>query len=44
MAPHALIGKVAAVRITGAGSNSLFGVLARDVQTGGTEAVAIASN
>ena len=35
MAPHALIGKVAAVRITEAGSNSLFGVLARDVQTGG---------
>jgi len=28
MAPHALIGKVAAVRITEAGSNSLFGVLA----------------
>ena len=44
MAPHALIGKVAAVSITEAGSNSLFGVLARDMQTGGTEAVAIASN
>ncbi len=35
MAPKALIGEVAAVRITKASSNSLFGVLARDAQAMG---------
>jgi tRNA-2-methylthio-N6-dimethylallyladenosine synthase len=32
MAPYALIGEVAAVRITNASSNSLFGVLAQDAR------------
>jgi tRNA-2-methylthio-N6-dimethylallyladenosine synthase len=35
IAPHALIGKVRAVRITRASSNSLFGVLAQDVPATG---------